>query len=476
MTSGRRKRGGNVRDVIAVALPMVVSLSSDTIMTFTSRWFVSKLGSSSMNAVFAGGLAAFAVQTFFAGLIGYVTALVAQEFGAKRYDHCVLAAYQAILVALAAWPFLLLFIPISTQLFGHLGLPASQLPEQVRYFDILVLGSGLGLLRGAFSGFFSGLGRTRIVMVASLTSMLANVAFAYVFVFGKFGFPALLSQGAALSHILSGAVCVTILGATFLSKHGAKSLGVTVRFRFDRLLFVKLLRKGTPSGLEFFLNILAFQTIVFLFQRQGEVGATAATIVFNWDMVSFVPLVGVEIGVTSLVGRYYGARQFANVRRSLRSGLRLGWAFSSIVFVAFVAFPEPLVDLFQGNPPTLAFVESRSLAIDMIRIASLYVGLEAVMLVFSGALRGVGDTLFTMFASTGLHWFLVLVLYVTLEVAKMPPLVGWWIVVLVFFLFPLVLGLRWKHATWRNSRASASSQIPREPVVPQEYHVDGVAR
>jgi MATE family multidrug resistance protein len=364
-----------------------------------------------------------------------------------------LAAYQAILVALAAWPVLLLFVPVSEPLFSHLGLPVSQLPEQVRYFNLLIFGSGFSLLRGALSGFFSGLGRTKVVMAASLSSMLTNVGFSYVFIFGRFGLPTLGTTGAALSHILAAAVGVSMLLAAFFSRFGIKSVATRVPFRFDKAMFGELLRKGTPSGIEFFLNILAFQAMVLLFQRKGEVSATAATIVFNWDMVSFVPLVGVEIGVTSLVGRYFGAKQLASVRRSLRSGLALGWTFSAFVFLAFVAFPEPLVDLFRGDVPTAAFLNGRKLAIDMIRIASIYVGIEAVMLVFSGALRGVGDTLFTMLASTGLHWFLVLALFITLEGIGASPLVGWWVLVSVFFLFPLVLGWRWRSGKWRRISA-----------------------
>src|SRR5512145_2478269 len=76
MPHRRSIRPGNAREIVAVALPMVASLSCDTVMVFTDRWFVSKLGPSAMNAVFVGGLAAFSAQTFFTGLIGYTTALV----------------------------------------------------------------------------------------------------------------------------------------------------------------------------------------------------------------------------------------------------------------------------------------------------------------------------------------------------------------------------------------------------------------
>lgn len=450
MRPRRKTRTGSVREMIAVALPMVASLSCDTVMVFSDRWFVAKLGSTAMNAVFVGGLAAFSSQTFFTGLIGYSTALVGQRFGAGQKDRCVLASYQALIVAFLAWPLLLLLVPVGNAVFPQLGLPASQIAAQVRYFDLLMWGAGLGLLRSAFSSFFSGLGRTRIVMLASFVAMLTNLPLVWCLVFGKFGLPALGVTGAAVGTLIASALGLAVLAWRFFSARGARSLGPLPRFGLDRPLMRELLRKGTPSGVEFFLNMLAFQIIVVLFQRQGETSATAASIMFAWDMVSFVPLVGVEVGVTSLVGRYKGARDHAGVRRSLRSGLKLGWAFSALILAAFIAMPGFLVDIFRGDTPSTAFDQARPLAISMIRIASLYVTIEAVLLVFTGALRGVGDTLFAMVASNGLHWVLVLALWFTLEHLKLSTLAGWIVLVGVFSLFPVAFGLRWRTGRWRN--------------------------
>jgi len=454
MQAKRSTKGGNAREVIAVALPMVVSLCCDTVLVFTGRWVVARLGGSSMNAVFAGGLTAFAMQTFFVGLIGYSTALVGQQFGAGRSERCVMATYQALIVALLAWPLLLLLIPVGNAVFPRLGLPPSQMVEQIRYFDLLMMGSVSGLLRGAFSGFFSGIGRTRVVMLASFVAMTSNLPLVWCFVLGRFGLPAMGVTGAAIGSMLASALGLSVLVVAFFSHQGAKRFGSIPRFRVERSLMAELLAKGTPSGAEFFLNMLAFQAIVFLFQRQGEVSATAASIMFNWDMVSFVPLVGVEVGVTSLVGRYAAARNFAAVRRTLRSGLKLGWLFSSLVLVAFVAFPGALVDVFAASSPSDTFVQARSLTINMIRIAAVYVTMEAVLLVFTGALRGVGDTLFAMLASTGLHWLTVLGLWWTLEVLGLSTLTGWTVLVAVFFFFPLAFGVRWSTGRWRRVKVA----------------------
>jgi len=440
---------GGLAETLAVGLPMVVSQSCDTVMIFVSRWQLSQLDDTAMNAAFLGGLSAFAVQTFFVGLIGYSTALVAQSFGAGRPERCQAALGQALLVAVLAYPVMLCAIPLGRALFPRLGLPEEQLAPQQLYFETLLWGSVLGLLRGAFAGYFSGLGRTRVVMLASLLSMVSNVPLVYVLVFGKLGLPPLGILGAALGMLVAGGLGLSTLLFVFLRERARQpraSLG------FERGLFFELLRKGSPAGLEFFLNLLSFHAMVVLFQRQGAVSATAASILFNWDMVAFVPLVGMEIAVTSLVGRYVGADDAVAVRRTLRSGLTLGLLFSSLVFVGFVAFPEVLVDVFRPETNAQSFEAARGLAITMLRIASAYVGIDALLLVFAGALRGAGDTFFTMVVTVALHWLLVLVLALSLEVLKLGTLTSWSILVGLFMLFPAALALRWRSGRWRRKR------------------------
>lgn len=450
--SASRLRGGSA-EMVSVALPMVVSLSCDTVMVFSSRWLLASLGEDILNAAFAGGLAAFVVQTFFVGLISYTTALVAQAYGAGQPARCRPAAVQAMWLALFAWPLILLSIPMAHYLFPRLGLPAAQIGPQLVFYDLLVAGSVLGLIRGAFSGFFSGLGRTRIVMTASLVAMISNGFFVWTLAFGHLGFPALGIAGAGIASLCASATGLSVLLYAWLKTRFVAEKDRVLPWRIDKPLMRELLRKGMPSGIELFLNMLAFQCLVLLFQRQGAHSATAATVMFNWDMVSFVPLIGIEVSTMSLVGRYIGAQDPAAVRRTLGSGIKLGLSFSAIVLIAFLIFPGALVDIFRPDLPSDSFEQARGIAISMIRVASLYLGTNALLLVFAGALRGSGDTFWAMCATVGMHWLMVPTLWFALEVLHLGTVKAWIILIALFIFYPLVLGLRWRSGHWRTLMA-----------------------
>lgn len=138
--AGYHKPGG-IRELLILAFPMIISTACDGIMTFTDRLFLARVGSEQMNAAMGGGVAMQTLIFFFVGLTGYSTALVAQYFGAGQKQNSSRAAFQAILVTLAAWPIILLAKPIMVHFFNFMNVPASQAGYQLEYLNILAWGS-----------------------------------------------------------------------------------------------------------------------------------------------------------------------------------------------------------------------------------------------------------------------------------------------------------------------------------------------
>jgi MATE family, multidrug efflux pump len=446
----REYKPGGVREMVAISLPMVVSYACDTLMTFTDRLFLSRVGPSEMSAAMGGGLTCFMMMAFFMGLISYTTALVAQYLGTGQKGKCSLALTQALIITVAAYPIILACRPLAIWLFEVMEIPPEQLGSQVIYFNIMIYAVIIGLLRHCMASFFSGIGRTRIVMISALTAMLVNIVLNYILIFGKLGFPAMGIRGAAYGTIIGGFCAVLVLVAAYFGKRLRTEFQVAQSFRFAKGPFLKLLKFGYPAGLEMFLNVLAFDVAVLIFHAHSLATAAASTIMFNWDMVSFVPLIGIEIGVMSLVGRYMGAKKPEIAERSVMSGLKLSWIYSLVILVLFVFFPEWLVNIFRPAGEDPIFTEAAPMAVFMVRVASLYVIVEGGIVVLSGALRGAGDTFWAMVISVSLHWSLVPVLLLMLKVFDCSPETAWVVVVLEFMFFSLLFYLRYRSGKWKE--------------------------
>jgi len=436
--------------MISIALPMVVSNACETVMTFTDRLFLSKLGMPQMSAAMGGGLSVFFITTFFIGMLGYGTALTAQYYGAGEKWKCPKVLTNALIIAVLAYPLLLWCKPLMHTLFIKQGISEGQLYYQLIYFDILLYASILSLARGVFSNFFSGIGKTRVVMIASFSAMFVNVIVSYVLIFGHYGFPQLGMKGAAIGTISGTVFALSVLIFTYFRSSLMKDYSIKDSFTFDFEIIKKLFRFGTPSGIEFFMVLFAFTMVIALFHAQGPVTAAATTIMFNWDHVSFVPLIGVEIGVTSLVGRYVGAGRHDIAEKAVKSGIKLGWMFSAIILFLFIFFPGALSDVFRPDGGSEIYTQARPLSVFMLRIASVYIMLEAVMVVYMGALKGAGDTFWSMIINVSYHWSILALLYVVLNVINAGPEAAWIFVVAVFTLLPFILRFRFNSGKWKS--------------------------
>ncbi|MBN2511552.1 MAG: MATE family efflux transporter, partial [Sedimentisphaerales bacterium] len=453
---------GGIREMLAIAMPMVVSNACDTVMIFTDRLFLAQLGSEQMAAAMGGGLTSFMLTTFFLGLTGYSTALVAQYFGAGRKKYCSRVITQGLLVCLLAYPVIVCCRPLGLWLFELVKVSPEQLAPQKVYFNILIYGTLIGLVRNCLSCFFSGVGKTPVVMFSTFAAMIANVGLDYVFIFGKLGFPAMGIAGAAYATLTGGIVGLGILVISYFIGTIRTEYAVGQSFHFDWNIMKKLLRYGYPTGVEFFLNMLAFTVLVLKFHGISPTSAAAVTVVFNWDMVSFIPLIGIHIGVISLVGRYMGARQPDTAHRATLSGLKLAWAYSFCTLMIFALLPHYLVGVFRPAETDPVFEQAFPMAVTMVRMAALYVMADAMMLVFGGALRGAGDTFWVMCISVTMHWSLVGVLDAALRYFHFTPQSAWSILCITMMLFSGVLYLRYRSGKWRSIQLVGE---PLEPVV-----------
>jgi MATE family multidrug resistance protein len=446
------QRKGGTAELLSIAFPMMISAACDVIMTFTDRLFLSRLGPEQMNAALAGGITMQLMIFFFIGITGYTTALVGQYIGAGQKKMGAIAAFQAVIIAFIAYPLVLICRPLAHHYFDSVGLSPDQLHYQQIYFNIIIYGAIAAILRSSLGCYFSGIGRTKVVMFANMLAMVINLVLDYIMIFGKFGFPRMGVEGAAIATVIGGVSGLVVLIIAYIGPKNWHEYSLAGSFRFEPKVMRKLLFFGYPAGLELFFNFLAYNLLVSVFHSHGSVVATGTSIMFNWDLVSFIPLLGIEIGVTSLVGRYMGAGDPDTAHKAAMSGIKAGILYSVIILILFVAIPGALAMMFKPANPDEIFNQAFPIARSMIRLAALYVLVEAVMLAIVGALRGAGDTFYTMIISVASHWTMLPVVYIVMNVLELSAVFAWLALIIVFLLFCAVLVLRYRSKKWQRIR------------------------
>ena len=165
-----------------------------------------------------------------------------------------------------------------------------------------------------------------------------NIPLSYVLIFGKLGLPEMGIAGAAWGTVIASAFALAVFGLFYLNAGHRRQFHVGESFHLDRGILRRYVRLGFPAGFEMFMNVATFNLWLLLFQSYGIAAGAAAAIVFNWDMMSFVPMLGLHIGVISLIGRYVGARDMTRADGVIAAGFKMALSYSALLGVLFIVF------------------------------------------------------------------------------------------------------------------------------------------
>lgn len=435
-------------ELARIALPMVVSQGTFAVMIFTDRYFMSQIDSVHMAAALGGGVAAFFSFCFFTGLLSYANALTAQYLGAGELGKCSKVVTQGIVITVMCSPALVLITYLVSGIFENVGHDSAQVELEKTYYTILMLGVIVTLTKTCLSSYFAGIGRTRVVMICDVCGLVLNVPLCYVMVFGKLGLPELGIVGAGISTIIASFFACLLFFLFYFEREHRVKFFVMNSFHIDWGVLRRFWRLGFPSGLELFLNVAAFNLFLLMFQGYGVVEGASAAIVFNWDLLSFVPMIGLNIGVISLIGRFVGANDMARTDEVMSAAFFLGIFYSAILAILYISFRFPLVEVF--SPPEGDFSEIRSLSAFMMIGLSSYVMADAIIIISGGVLRGAGDTRWLMYTSVGLHWAMLIAQYYVILVWQFGPQVSWLTFCAMIFAIAIVYVWRLQSGVWRD--------------------------
>ncbi|NCF23584.1 MAG: MATE family efflux transporter [Gammaproteobacteria bacterium] len=430
---------------------MVVSQGTFAVMIFTDRYFMSQIDPVHMAAALGGGVASFFSFCFFIGLLAYANALAAQYLGAGEPEKCPKVVTQGMIITVMSAPFLTLITFLVAGIFEGMGHEPEQVELERTYYLILMAGVLITLAKTCISSYFAGIGRTHVVMICDLFGLVVNVPLCYVMVFGKLGFPALGIVGAGVSTVIATILAFALFVAFYFRKEHRDTFAVLRSFSLDLGILRRFWRLGFPSGLEMFLNVAAFNLFLLMFQSYGIAEGASAAIVFNWDILSFVPMIGLNVAVISLIGRFVGARDMARVNEVITAAFTVALAYSAVLAVTYITYRYPLVEVFA--PPSGDFSAIRELSAFMMIGLSTYVMADAVILVSGGVLRGAGDTRWLMIASVSLHWAMLVAQFFIIRVFGFSPRVSWLAFAALVFSIALVYALRLRSGRWRDPEA-----------------------
>jgi MATE family multidrug resistance protein len=450
----RWSKPNGYRQVLAISLPLVASMGSITVMQFTDRMFLANYSLDAIAAALPAGIVSFTFIAFFMGVASYTNAFVAQYTGAQAPNRVGAAIWQGIYFSLLSAVLLALLYFIADILFDLIGHSPPIRSLEVIYFKILTLGAGLAVLGSAMACFYTGRGLTWTVMLVHISGATVNIPLDYCLINGIGPFPELGIVGAGVATVAAYCIIVIILSILIFRRANRKNFGTWKNRGFDKKLFKRLLRYGLPSGIQFFLEIFGFTFFIQMLGRLGDLALAASNIVLSIETLSFLPMVGFHIGNATLVGQAIGRRRPEEGTSATTSALHITMAYMMLVAAIFVFMPEPLLRLFKADYQNAAqYAEIMDLGVILMRFVAAFCFFDALNLIFSGAIKGAGDTRFIMWTIAALSiGVMIAPVYIAIELLGAGLYTAWAMATLYVCALGIAFMLRYRQGKWKKMR------------------------
>lgn len=444
--------GLEIKAILALAWPMVVTNFAQRAMTATDVLMLSRLGPDTLAA---SGLAAnlhFLFMIFGLGLVLGVAPVLAQEMGAKRHE--VRRVRQT--VRHGFWLSILISLPIWIILWnGHTILIAIGQDEGLaakagQYMRTLQWSILPFFAYVVLRSFISALERPMWAMAIMVFAVGLNALGNYALIFGHFGMPALGIRGSGLATTIASTMMFLALAAVVTFDRQFSRYHLFGHFwRLDSHQFVHLLKLGFNIGLLLTFEVGLFAAAGLIMGIIGRDAIAAYMVTMQLSSLAFMVPLGISQASTVRVGLAYGAKSPGGIQRAGWVSFFLATGFMILVALVMVLIPEQLIGLFLNEgaaESAVVFV----LAVTFLKYVALFQIVDGAQAVAGGMLRGLQDTKIPVVIGAIGYWVVGMPVALLLAFTFGLEGAGMWLGLasgLVFVAFALVW--RWVFVTWR---------------------------
>ena len=388
-----------LRGLLLLATPIIVAQLAHTAMGFVDTVMAGRVSPQDLAAVALGNSIWVPVFLLMTGVLLATTPKVAQHFGAGRQAEIGALVRQALWLSLAVGLAAATLLWNAEIVLRLMDVEPGLIAPTMGYLQAVACGFPAVALYHVLRCFSDGLSHTRPSMVLGLLGLLLNIPANYVFIYGKFGLPAMGGVGCGWATAL--VMVFMLLGMLWWVKWAPfyKPSQLFSRFEWPRWQAIRrLLEIGVPMGIAVFAEVSIFSVIALLIGGLGASVVAGHQIALNFTSMVFMIPYSLGMAATVRVGQALGRGQPREARfaAAVSMGAALGYACLSAS--AMLLLREQIAQIYSPDPTVIAIAAS------LIVLAAFFQFSDAVQVTAAGALRGYQDTRMTMILTLFAYW------------------------------------------------------------------------
>ena len=315
------------------------------------------------------------------GLGSGVTASIARFIGADDKVNADNSAEHAIVMAAVISMILTtLGLLYGESILSFLGAKDSILTLSWNYLRFICYGLPCMIFSGFFRSILSGEGDMKLPMIITAVGTVLNIILDPIFIFVlNFGV-----KGAAMATMISQVVVFLIFIYMLVVKEHSYIQFKMRNFSYSNLILSEIIKVGLPASIS--MIIMSFGQLVFNKILTGfSVEAVAAyQIGGRIDMVVFLPIMSIAAALTTLVGMFYGAKEWIKLKSIIRYGITRSVIITIVGSTLLIIFAPWIIKSFSNEP------DIQDIAVYYLRCISLIYPLVAIGMSIGRILQGMG--------------------------------------------------------------------------------------
>ena len=381
--------------VFNMSLPMMVSMLVQALYNIVDSIFVAKLSENALTAVSL----AFPLQTLLIAVgtgtgVG-MNALLSKSLGEKNFKKANKTATNAAFIyAFSYIVFLILGFTIVKPFYrSQVGSADAEIMTMgVDYLSTVMIFSFGIFTQVFFERLLTSTGRTIFSMTSQLSGALTNIILDPILIFGMFGFPKMGVTGAAVATVIGQCVAGIVAG-TCNHKFNHEVKFEFKGFRPDLKIIGTIYAVGIPSIIMQSIGSIMTYCMNRILIEFSSTATAVFGVYFKLQSFFFMPVFGLNNGITPIIAYNYGARQRKRMTKTIKLSLFVAFCLTFIGFVLFESIPQVLLGMFSASDDLL------KIGIPALRTIGVHYLIAWYCIIVGTVFQALGKAIFSMVVS-----------------------------------------------------------------------------
>ncbi len=438
------------RQIWAISAPIMLASASQNIIVLCDNVFLYHTNNTDFGAIALVGVFYLIVASIGYGFSRGGQILIARRFGEKRFNALGTTFHSLILFQALLALILFAFMRWGAEPFFDYFISSDEYRDRAliylmpRSWGIFFSYIGLSMI-----ALYTGIARTKFIVIDTIIMTLANIVLNYILIFGKFGFEPMGIEGAGWASTISEIIAFIVFLAYMVWDKKNRKLKVFTKPVFNFEIIKSMYFVSFPIVLQSAVGLGSwFIFFSFVETYKGGKDLEVSNLIRNIYLILSIPCWGFSAGINTLVSNFIGERKRQAVRPLIFKTMKMCLFTTVAISLPVIIFPETILYPIFGK-------NDMSLILDASPVYPILLGILIIFCIgaiYMNGLMGTGETRLVFRIQMGATIIYVIYIYIVLAILNLNLQWAWGTEILYWLIIHLAVLYYLRQNTWRYKR------------------------